>query len=104
MHWCGGVVVKIADLKPGTGNVNIIAEVIAVEEPREVVTKFGKKTRVANATIRDDSGEITLSLWGDDIERVAIGDKVQIENGWVSEFKGTPQLSAGKYGKLSVVK
>lgn len=95
---------KISELKAGTGNVDITAEVIAIEEPREVVTKFGKKIRVANATIRDDSGEITLSLWGDEIDKVAIGDKVHIENGWVSEFKGTPQLSTGKYGKLTVLK
>ncbi len=95
---------KISELKAGTGNVNLEAEVTAVEEPREVVTKFGKRTRVANATIKDDSGEITLSLWGDDIDGVSIGDKIQIENGWVSEFRGNKQISAGKYGKINVVK
>ena len=95
---------KISELAPGTGNVNVTAEVTAIEEPREVVTKFGKKTRVANATIKDDSGEITLTLWGDDIDTVSIGDTVTIENGWVSEFKGQPQISAGKYGKINVEK
>ncbi len=95
---------KISELKSGTGNASIEAEVTAVEEPREVVTKFGKRTRVASATIKDDSGEVTLSLWGDDIDKVSIGDKIQIENGWVSEFRGAKQLSAGKYGKINVVK
>jgi replication factor A1 len=95
---------KISELKPGTGNATIdVAEVTAIEEPRDVLTRFGKKTKVANATIKDDSGEITLSLWGDDINRVAIGDKIKIENGWVSEFRGNPQLSAGKYGKITKV-
>ncbi len=94
---------KIGELKAGTGNVNIEGEVITVDEPREVVTKFGKRTRVANATLKDDSGEITLSLWGDDIDKVKQGDKVKIENGWVSEFKGNLQVSAGKYGKLEVI-
>ena len=96
--------VKISEVKPGTGNVTVEAEVTAISEPREVVTRFGKRTRVADATIKDDSGEITLTLWGDDVEKVAIGNKVKIENGWVSEFKGTPQISAGKYGKMTVVK
>ena len=41
-------------------------------------------------------------MWGDDIDRVKDGDKIAIENGWVSEFKGTPQISAGKYGKINV--
>lgn len=95
---------KISELKPGTGNVTVEAEVTAISEPREVVTRFGKRTRVADATIKDASGEITLTLWGDDVGKVAIGDKVKIENGWVSEFKGNPQLSAGKYGKMTVIK
>jgi replication factor A1 len=93
---------KISELKAGVGNVNITAEVVNVEEPRKVLTKFGKETRVANATIRDDSGEMVLSLWGDDIDRVTTGAKVNIQNGWVSEYKGNLQLSAGKYGKIIV--
>lgn len=91
---------KIADLKVGTGNVTIEAEVTAIEQPRDVLTRFGKRTRVANATIKDESGEITLTLWGEDIDKIAIGDRIKVENGWVSEFKNSPQLSAGKYGKI----
>jgi len=92
---------KISELKPGTGNATIeVAEVTAIEEPRDVLTRFGKRTRVANATIKDETGEITLSLWGDDINKIAIGDKIKIENGWVSEFRGNSQLSAGKFGKI----
>lgn len=94
---------KISELKAGTGNVNVEGEIAKLEEARDVVSKFGKKLRVANATLKDDSGEITLSLWGDDIEKVQEGARVRVENGWVSEFKGAMQLSAGKYGKLTVV-
>jgi replication factor A1 len=97
-----GDFVKIADVKAGTGNVNIEAEVVNVEEPREVLTKFGKRMRVANATIKDSSGEMTLTLWGDDIDRVKSGDAISIENGWVSEFKNNIQISAGKYGKINI--
>lgn len=95
---------KISELKPGTGNVTVEGEISELSEPREIVTRFGKRTRVADAKLKDEGGEITLSLWGDDIEKVAIGNKVKIENGWVSEFKGTPQLSCGKYGKMTVLK
>ena len=93
---------KISELKPGTGSVNIEAKVVSVDEAREVMTKIGRRTRVANATIKDDSGEIVLTLWGDDIDRIKEGDTVQIENGWVSEFKGNSQISAGKFGKITV--
>ena len=46
---------------------------------------------------------MTLSLWNDDIEKVNIGDKVQIADGWVTEFKQQPQISAGKNGKIIVM-
>jgi len=95
--------VKISELRPGIGNVTISGEVTAKEEPREVVTKYGKKVRVANAVLKDDSGEITLSLWEDDVDKLNVGDKISIENGWVSEFKGNLQVSIGKYGKLTML-
>ena len=65
--------------------------------------KFGKPGRVCNAKVKDDSGEITLTLWNDDIDRVKIGDKVHIINGYVSEWQGEPQLTTGRFGKLEVV-
>ena len=91
---------KISELKSGTGNVNVAGEITNIDAPRDVITKFGKKTRVASATLKDASGEITLSLWGEDADKFATGDKIAIENGWVSEFKGNLQISAGKFGKI----
>ncbi|MFA4982952.1 MAG: OB-fold nucleic acid binding domain-containing protein [Candidatus Micrarchaeia archaeon] len=92
---------KISELKAGTGNVNVAGEITEKEEARDVITKFGKKLRVASAKLKDDSGEVILSLWNEDADKFALGDKVKIENGWVSEFKGNAQLSAGKFGKIT---
>lgn len=92
---------KISELKAGM-NATIEGEVTAIEPTREVRTKFGKLIRVANATVNDGSGDIGVTLWEKDIERVSIGDVIEIENGWVSEFKGALQLSVGKQGKLNV--
>ncbi len=94
---------KISDLKAGTGNVNITATIIQKEEPREVVNKYGKRLMVANITLKDDSGTINMSLWGNDINTVKVGDKVELSNCYVSEFRGTPQLSTGKFGKIKVI-
>ena len=94
---------KISELKAGTNNVALEATVAEKQEPREVITKYGKRLNVANATLRDDTGSIAISLWGKDIDAVSKGDKVKITNGYVSEFRGTPQISTGKYGKIEVV-
>ncbi|EQD31863.1 nucleic acid binding OB-fold tRNA/helicase-type, partial [mine drainage metagenome] len=71
---------KIKELKAGASNVNISATVITKEEAREVVTKFGKRLSVANITLQDESGTIGMSLWGDDISKVNVGDVVEISN------------------------
>jgi replication factor A1 len=94
---------KIADLKEGTGKVNLEAKVVEKEETREVNTKMGGRTKVANAVLEDDSGSIQLTLWGDDTEKVKQGDTVKIENGFVKEWNNTLQLSVGKYGKMTVL-
>ncbi len=94
---------KISELKAGASNVDVKAEVTQKEEPREVVTKYGKRLSVASIMLKDDSGSISMSLWGEDIEKVNVGDMVEVTNGYVTEFRGTPQLSAGKFGKIEVV-
>jgi len=93
---------QVKDLKPRLGNVNIELEVIEVGETREF-QKFGNTGKVANATAKDDTGQIKVSLWNEDVGKIKAGDKIRITNGWVSEFQGEMQLSAGRLGKLEVI-
>ena len=93
---------KISELKAGISNVEIEAEVVEKDEPKEVITKYGKRVNVAHAVLKDDTGRISISLWGNDINSVDVGDKVRLSNCYVSEFRGTPQLSTGEFGKIEV--
>lgn len=93
---------KVSDLKPRMGKVEIELEIVEIGEPREF-QKFGSSGRVATATAKDDTGQIKLSLWNDEINLVKPGNKVKITNGYVNEFQGEMQLTAGKFGKLEVV-
>ena len=93
---------QIKDLKPKQGNVDIIVDVIDVESPREF-QKFGKPGRVANAIAKDETGDIKLTLWNEDIDKVKSGDKVQLTNGYVNEWQGEMQLTTGRMGKLEIV-
>ena len=93
---------KISELKNGSMRVNLVAVVSSIEEPREVNTQYGKTT-VANAVIEDESGTINLVLWGDDASRLKQGDKIKMENGFVKEWNGELQLSAGRFGRIVVL-
>ncbi len=93
---------KISELQPGTGKVDIEAEVVDVEEPRSI-NKMGRDLRVANATLRDDSGTITLVLWNDNIDKIQPGSRVKIENGYVNEWQNKAQLTLGKFGKMEIL-
>ena len=93
---------KISELNAGQSRVDVEAEVKSIEEPRSF-NKFGRQISVANAIVSDGSGEIKLTLWNDEISKVQVGNKVKITNGFVNEFQGEKQLTAGKFGKLEVL-
>ena len=93
---------QVKDLKPKQGNVDITVDVVDVGEPREF-NKFGKAGKVATAIAKDETGDIKISLWNDDADKVKAGDKVQITNGYVNEWQGEMQLTTGRMGNLEVV-
>lgn len=94
---------KISDIQERQGKIDVEVKVTEKGDVREF-QKFGRAGRVCNAKVKDDSGEITLVLWNDEIDMVNIGDDLKITNGYCSEFKGDKQLTAGRFGKLEVVK
>lgn len=93
---------KIAELQPKQGNVDIEVEVVEKGDIREF-EKFGRSGRVCNAKAKDDSGEIKLSLWNEQIDQVQPGAKVKITNGYVNEWQGEKQLTTGKFGQLEIL-
>ena len=92
----------IKDLEVRQGNVDMVVEIVEVGGVKEF-QKFGRAGRVATAKAKDETGEINLSLWNEQIEQVKPGDKVHITNGYVNEFQGEKQLTTGKFGRLEVV-
>jgi len=93
---------KISELTTGQGNVDVEGNLSEVGEPK-VFTKFGRELKVSNAILKDDSGSIKLTLWNEDVSKFNEGDTVKITNGYVNEFQGEPQLTAGKFGKMEKV-
>lgn len=93
---------KISELRANQSQVDLDAEVISVG-PEKSFPRFGRTIRVANAKIRDDSGEGSLTLWNDEVDQVKPNSKVRITNGFVKEFQGELTVTSGKFGKLEVM-
>lgn len=93
---------SVKDLQARQGNVDLVLEVVEKGDIREF-EKFGKTGRVCNAVAKDDTGQIKLTLWNEQIDQVDVGDKVHLTNGYVGEYQGELQLSTGKFGQLEIV-
>ncbi len=82
-------------------NATIDATITAISEVRDVTTSRGP-SQVADATLQDETGTITLTLWGDDTKKYSVGQKVRITDGWVKDFRGKLQVSMGRTGTISI--
>jgi replication factor A1 len=95
---------KIKDLQDGMKRVDIEAQVTEKAPTREVMARYKDVVhRVADAIIQDETGTIKLTLWNEQIEQVKVNDRIRIENGYVTSFRGEIQLNIGRYGKFSAL-
>ncbi|TRO51515.1 DNA-binding protein [Candidatus Bathyarchaeota archaeon] len=94
---------NIKDLRNGMKRVTVEANVVEKGETREVRSRYKDETyNVADAVVADETGSIKLTLWNEQIDQVDVGNKIKIENGYVTSFKGEIQLNVGKYGTMTV--
>ena len=95
---------KVKDLK-ADNKFDVLELTITEKGDARSVSTFRGQSRVADAKGTDEDGDsVALSLWNDEIEQVNLNDRVRINNGWVRQWRGNLQVSAGRFGKLEVVK
>ncbi|HET6457755.1 MAG TPA: OB-fold nucleic acid binding domain-containing protein [Nitrosopumilaceae archaeon] len=95
---------SISQLRSGMTKLDTVEGTIeSISEPRTVNLKAGGQAQVADAIIKDETGQIKLTLWDAQIKMVKAGSKVTVENGYINSFKGENSLNVGKYGKLNIV-
>ncbi len=99
--------IPISQAKTMRSGVNVEAEVISKPEPRTVNLKSGGTIDVCDAVIanedKSEENQMKLTLWGDDIKSVEVGDNIRITNGYTNEFKGEVSLTKGKYGTMEKI-
>ncbi len=92
----------IADLRPSR-IATLEATIIELEPVREITMRDGGMKKVRNGKLKDATGEISLVLWGTEVDLVSAGERVRILEGWVSDYRGRPQISLGRTGTLEKV-
>jgi replication factor A1 len=95
---------KVADLRPDAKVDTIDLTIVDKGDTREFTSRYGASGRVCDAKGRDEDGdEVSVTLWNEEIEQVNVNDRIRITNGWVRQFRGDLQVSAGRYGKLEIL-
>jgi len=89
---------NIRELRPGMDRVNLRVEVLSLSEPKHIITGTGVEHDILEAEVGDETGSIALVLWDERILPLKVGDTLQVENGFVTSFKGKWRINIGKYG------
>ncbi len=99
--------IKINNLTEGQMGVNLTAIVEHVFTPKKF-EKNNKKGILCNVLLKDETGEIRLTLWHEDVKKffkqgIQRGDKISLTNCAVTKFNEKMQLSVFGNGKIELV-
>jgi len=95
---------KISDLRSGLKGVCFKAIVTRKSDVKAVTSRYGMPLLLCSVTLSDGTGEIPLTLWNKQTATIFKGDRVQVRDARVENFRGATQLSLGrKTGQLIVL-
>ena len=83
--------------------INVVGKVERKGVPKLVDTKYGASKKVCGAFLKDETGEVRLTLWDSDVERIQNGYTIKIRNGYARPFRGEKYLSSGFYGSIDII-
>ena len=91
--------VKIAQIRGGMRNMEVIGRLVEVREPVQMSTRYGLAL-LAKTKLRDDTGEIVLNLWRQQIDVASEGNTIILQNAFAREFSGVVELNIGADGEI----
>jgi replication factor A1 len=92
----------VEELSPESDDVEITGTIKELPTPRAISTQYGQK-RIVTAVFEDDTGEIDLTLWEEEIDAIEEGAEVHITGAYVREWADTIQLNIGRDGDIEQV-
>lgn len=96
---------KVRDLR-AEAKIDSLELMIREKGPaRDFSSRSGSTGKVCDAkAVDDENQEVSVSLWNEEIDRVQVNNRIRITNGWAREWRGNLQVSAGRFGKLEVLR
>jgi len=92
---------SIKELSSDMTRIVVVGEIVEKAIPRAVRSRSRwQDLTVTEATLKDDTDDVVLMLWNEQIKQCMVGDMVRIEGGYVKNYRGMRQLNVGKVGKL----
>jgi replication factor A1 len=73
-------------------DVELEATITDIQTPRIVSGKYGQK-KITLATLEDDTGEIQVTLWEEQIDEVEEGAPVRVTGAYTRDWAGDLQLN-----------
>lgn len=94
--------VKVETLSPRSRKIYTTVKVVSKNPIREVSSRRdGSQHNVTEVLVGDDSGSVFLTLWDDAIEKVNEGDIIDIDNAYVTLFRGNMRMNLGRFGSMT---
>jgi replication factor A1 len=79
---------KITELETGRDNISVTGRVMHISNVKKFTSKKGREGKLANMIISDDTGEIRVVLWTENIKflkKILEGDVIKINNAEVKQ-------------------
>jgi len=79
---------KITELETGRDNISVTGRVLHISNVKKFTSKKGREGKLANMIISDDTGEIRVVLWTENIKflkKILEGDVIKINNAEVKQ-------------------
>lgn len=95
---------QIKNVLAGMRSVEVVGKVIQVYEVREF-EREGRKGRVGNFLIADESGSIRIVAWGDKadiLSKIVVGDIVKISDSYVKNNRDQNEIHLNDRSKLVI--
>ncbi len=92
----------VEELGPEDDGVEITGTIKELPTPRAVSTQYGQK-KIVTCVFEDDTGEIDLTLWEEEIDAIEEGAEVEITGAYVREWADDIQLNIGRDGNIEMV-